>query len=462
MLAGSGSVFASSLLRSVTGFAQSAPPKRLVIWSTPCGVIEEDFRPTGGERNFVLPRILAPLERVNPRLREKLLMFGPGRAQTALHGVRTERGISVKCNADRPVPSTIGHGCETLLTGIAPTIAGEARSAAGPSIDQWLVQRLNPSTRFRSLQFSVGVSAAGRNAHEWALTWGGAGAPLPVMNDPREAFTRVFSNLMIDDSARRRIARRQSVLDAVHRNFTAVRGTLGAEQRRRLEAHLTALREVEQRVQNTTGAGAMCRPPTLPASIGQVTWDRFDGIPQQVGLQVDLMVAALQCGLTQIASFQYGTAAANLAAPWLGIDEFIHTVSHGEVIQAGQTDRYRSVADPVAAREKFSRYNAWLTEQLARFVDALERTPEGSGTMLDNTLVLVVNELSDGNFHTHQNMPWYLIGNVGEHFSTGRYVTFADKSHNDLLVSVARAFGQDVMSFGAPSACTGPLPGLTR
>ncbi len=87
--------------------------------------------------------------------------------------------------------------------------------------------------------------------------------------------------------------------------------------------------------------------------------------------------------------------------------------------------------------------------------------PEGDGTVLDNTVVLWCNELSDGRFHTHQNMPWLLAGSAGGYFRTGRYMQYANKSHNDLLLSLCHAMGVEDETFGDPSFCSGPLSGLT-
>jgi hypothetical protein len=88
--------------------------------------------------------------------------------------------------------------------------------------------------------------------------------------------------------------------------------------------------------------------------------------------------------------------------------------------------------------------------------------PDADGTtVMDNTLILVVNELSHGSLHSWQNMPFFLVGSAGGHFKTGRYLTFENKYHNDLLVSVLNAMGVEETSFGRAELCKGPLAGLT-
>ena len=106
--------------------------------------------------------------------------------------------------------------------------------------------------------------------------------------------------------------------------------------------------------------------------------------------------------------------------------------------------------------------HTWYMQQLAAFIQLLSDMPDQDGSsVMDNTVILVVNELSHGALHSWQNMPFFLVGSAGGYFKTGRYVTFENKYHNDLLVSVMNAMGVEEATFGRPELCTGPLPGLT-
>jgi len=79
--------------------------------------------------------------------------------------------------------------------------------------------------------------------------------------------------------------------------------------------------------------------------------------------------------------------------------------------------------------------------------------------VLDNTLVVWGNEVSEGNTHSHQNMPFVLAGG-GWYFRTGRTLNYSDASHNDLLVSILNAMGNPATTFGQADLCKGPLPNL--
>lgn len=100
----------------------------------------------------------------------------------------------------------------------------------------------------------------------------------------------------------------------------------------------------------------------------------------------------------------------------------------------------------------------WWVSQFAYLVEQLKSRPEGDGTMLDHSLVLLCSEVSDGNTHSHQDMPFVLAGRGGGCVSTGRAMSFEGRRHGDLLAAIARAMGADVDTWG--DSGSGALPGL--
>jgi hypothetical protein len=159
------------------------------------------------------------------------------------------------------------------------------------------------------------------------------------------------------------------------------------------------------------------------------------------------MAAAFACDLTRVGTIAFNWHGSNARFPFLGVNEWHHELSHAP-------------ASDLVARDKLIKIERWFSTQLKSFMDRLAAIPEGSGTVLDNTLILCVNEMSDGYFHTHQNMPFMLAGGASGALRMGRFLKFEDRSHNDLLVSVCNAMGLPDTTFGAESACKGPLPGL--
>jgi hypothetical protein len=93
---------------------------------------------------------------------------------------------------------------------------------------------------------------------------------------------------------------------------------------------------------------------------------------------------------------------------------------------------------------------------VATLLAALDGTTEGSGTSLDNTLVLLCNDMREGNDHYSANIPFVMIGSCGGFFKTGQIVGFNSTPNNKLLTSICHAMGLQVTGVGE-SKYTGDL-----
>ena len=120
---------------------------------------------------------------------------------------------------------------------------------------------------------------------------------------------------------------------------------------------------------------------------------------------------------------------------------------------------YANLLEQTGQQEQAER---WFAEQFAYLVQRLADTPEadGTGTMLDNSLVVWAKEMGDSRQHTCQGVPFVLAGGAGGRFKTGRYLKFQGESHGKLLVSLCQAMGLDTKTFGNPMVGNGPLAGL--
>lgn len=426
--------FALPLLPSLSRAQEaSAPPKRFIVFFHPNGTMPDEWFPTPGvdEESFVLGRILAPLE--------------PHRGDVIITS-----GIDLSSLQQGPgEPHQRGMG--GLLTG-RPLLEGEfvggdgslAGWGSGISVDQRIAEAIGQSTRLRSLLLGV------RNDHPTGagevrnrLSYLGPAQPLPPEGDPVAAFNLLFSDMGTDPGALLELrARRRSVLDAVLDQFSLVTPKLSADDRARLDSHAALVRDLEQRLTAEMGDCAMPAPPS-PLVVND------ENTMQDIARQhIDLMVLALSCDLTRVASLQFSNAQNHIRFPWLESYGDGHSLSH-----AGPSNS--------AAKEEWVARDNWYCQQLAYLLTKLKEIPEGDGTLLDNTCILWVNELSQGNTHSHSNMPFVLAGSAGGYFRTGRYVRFESASHNDLLLSLLRAFDIDDETFGDPAFCTGPLAALT-
>jgi len=407
--------------------ADNTPPKRLLIVFSANGTIYPKWAPTGTETNFTLSPILAPL---NP-YKSKLLVLD---------------GINVKSAGNGPGDDHMkgmGHmltGTE-LLPGNTQGGAGTpAGFAGGISIDQRIVKDVGQTTRFPSLEFGVFV----HDSDVWArMIYAGANQPLPPMEDPVKVYQRIFSNAQQSAAdLAKLLKRRQSVLDHVQGTLTNLGNKVSADDRARLQQHQESVREIEKQLLAQSMA---CSPPAMPAASSLTDENNYPNVGK---LQMDMLVAALACDQTRVASLQWSRSVSQIGFPFLGISQGHHDLSHKD-----DTD--------TAAQDALVKINTWYAQQFAYLLGKLDAVVEADGTtLLDNTMVVWVNELAKGNIHSHNPMPVILAGSCQKAIRTGRYLKVASVPHNNLLVSIANAMGVGLTTFGNPAYCTGPMSGL--
>jgi hypothetical protein len=175
-----------------------------------------------------------------------------------------------------------------------------------------------------------------------------------------------------------------------------------------------------------------------------------DNMPRLSRMQLDLLVNSFAADFARVATYQITNSVGQARMRWLGIEEGHHELSH-------HPDSQRE------SQDKLIRINRWYCEQMAYLVRRLAETPEpgGSGSLLDNTLVIWTNELGKGNSHTLDNIPFVLVGN-GLDFRMGRSLKLPRVPHNRLLLSLAHAMGHRLPHFGNPNFCgDGVLTQLT-
>ncbi len=450
---GAGAVIALPWLEAMSGTgrqAHAAGAKRFVTWFTPNGSIKEAWNVPTVDADFTQTRIFKPLEAFKDRL-------------VVIEGVDN-------VVATKPGPGD-GHmkGMGCMLTGIellpGKTLGGSgtpAGFAGGISVDQEIVAKAKPNTRFPSIELGVQAGSAGS---VWGYSnYKGPGLPLPLDNSASSVWSRIFSEVGAtpgDDSLfQRSRMQRKSVLNGVMANYRLWMGKMGADDRKRLDQHLTAIAELEKRVSSATVAPAAgnCVKPGMPPEQQNVLpkapeatkldYKSNDKFPEIGKLQMDLLAMALQCDLTRVATLQWENSVGGTRFTWLGASRGHHDMSHDP-------------DDVPDIKELLIKINIWFSQQLAYLMGKLAAVQEGDSTLLDNSLILACNELSRGNSHSNADMPFVLAGRAGGKLKGGRYLKFPGTiSHNNLLVSILNMFDVPATTFGNPMWCTGPLSGL--
>jgi hypothetical protein len=329
----------------------------------------------------------------------------------------------------------IGH----MLTGHVNRPWGPGNAdfwAGGISVDQYIASQLEVDA------LTLGVQTRGSNGNT-RMSYAGADLPVHPTEDPLDAFEQIFGDLDLSEAERDdRSARRRSILDGVLRNTERMRAGLGTGQARMLERHLEALRALELRLGETRGVAC---DPSMPSS---------GDLPTKARAQIDLLVEALACGVTDVATLQLGgTGGAEsfnggLSWPSVGISypKSQHVIAH----DYNESQTGDNVTRREAIEEVYYDLYAYLVSRLA------EVETEPGVRLLDDTVCLYTKNI--GRNHRGSELFYMIAGGAGGRLSPGRYLEREDVPHNDLLVSLCNLVGlEDVSSFGDDRFCTGPL-----
>ncbi len=410
--------------------AVTAGPKRFIAVYTPGGTVLENWRPQGTPENFTFGPILTPLASQQSRL-------------IVLDGL--------------DMPSAIGEqnqaGLIALLTGSPQKEF--TQFATGPSLDQVLVRTLSNGFTLPSLELAVrwGTGKSHGLLHPTnILTFldDREFTAVPPRLDPVDIYEKLFGKVPSTDETR---TWDKSILDAVDKRYVKLAARLGREDRARLEQHLSSIRELEQQLAQLP---PRCAAPTLVDTsdynpqaglgsddVGSVKDPATDAAIPKVGkLMMDMMVMALACDLTPIASLMWSDTEAKHTLPWLGLNEHVHYYMNDGGYQ------------PTELTKIFT----WYCEQHAYLLKELQRIQIGERTLLDETLVFFGSHLQHPATHAKTDMPFLLAGGG---IRGGQWLDCGHRSHNDLLVAMCNLLGDRRTTFGDARFCTGALGGLS-
>ena len=407
-LRGSGVALAMPWLSAMeASFAAApAPPRRFVAMTLSLGLLPENLNPQEKGKGYKPSRYLKPLDDLRQHF-------------TVVSGV-SHPGVSG------------GHRAEASLLTAAP-MSGAAQSRNTVSLDQLLAKELGGATRFPSLVLGL----AGRNSPSYTET----GSMIPAEDSPARLFTRLFVADAPGEQARQaqRAREGRSIMDLVAEDTRSLERRLGAGDRRRLDAYLTSVRDLEQRLMEGEKWATRPKPKVdapKPVDIGNP--DDFIGRQRLMG---DMVRLALATDSTRFVTLHLGGSGGKIPIP--GVEEGYHNLSHHGLDKAKLT-QLAIVEEQIVA--------TW-----GDFLRTLRGAEEGGGSLLDHTSVLLTSNLGNASSHDNRNMPVLLAGGGFRH---GRHLAF-DRSSNhplpNLFVSVLRRTGLEVDSF---ATSTGALPGL--
>lgn len=284
----------------------------------------------------------------------------------------------------------------------------------GTTVDQLAAQQIGRETPLPSLELSMDLmSVVGQCDNGYAcvyqnnLSWSSPTTPLPAEAHPRLVFESLFGEQGAGPDRRAALRRRASLLDSVTEEFSSLQKTLGPADRRRVDQYLTSVRDVERRIQQAETAA---RDNPLPDR------DRPTGVPASYAdharLMFDLQLLALQGDITRVVTFQLARETSNRTYPEIGVNEPHHPLTH-----------HGNDPEMIA---KVARINRFHVSLFAEFLEKLDATREGDGSLLDHSLYLYGSGMGNPNVHDHVNLPIVVAGGAAGKMQGGRHLQFTD------------------------------------
>src|SRR5213594_1846274 len=398
VLRGLGATLALPLLDSMVpaltalGKTAAAPIRRLGVF----------YVPNGMSMPYWSPKAEGPLAELPPTLRS----LSPFKKNVLLcGGLDDEAANLVKGGGDH------ARSAGTFLTCVPYKLTAGADVFAAVSMDQLAARELGKETQLSSLELGiesnamVGSCDGGAScAYTNTIAWRTPTTPLPIENDPRAVFERLFGTSGSTDAAARlsRMRRDRSILDVVGGALGNLERVIGPADQVKLDEYLAAVRDAERRIQmaetqNARELPAVDQPLGVPASYSE-----------HARLMMDLLALAYQTDLTRISTFMLAREVSGRAYPEIGVSDSHHPLSHHQNEQA--------------KLERLHKVNEYHFRHFAYLVEKLSKTPEGDGTMLDHTVFLYGTGISDSNTHFHDDLPIAIVGGKAAGIKGGRYI----------------------------------------
>jgi len=401
--------------------AKKTFPTRLAFLYVPNGVNMNEWTPKTVGADFELTPTLEPLK-----------------------DLRSDFSVLSGLTCDKARPHGDGGGDHAraqsaFLTGCQARKTDGANIRIGISADQVAAQKIGSLTKLSSIELGIerGLNAGNCDsgyscAYSANMSWRGEATPMAKEIDPRAVFERLFGNGNRNETAESRAKRdlyQKSILDFVLDDARTLKSKLGATDQRKVEEYLTAVRELEQRIQRVEATAAQMPDATRPT-----------GIPKNYGehahLMIDMLVLAFQSDCTRVSTFMLANDGSNKSYKEIGINDGHHETSHH-----GRNKE---------KLEKIAKINRFHIEQFAYFLKKLKSIKEGEGTLLDNCLIAYGSGISDGDAHNHDNLPILLAGHGGGTVKPGRHIRYAKETPvtNLWLSMIDRAVATGVPKLG--------------
>jgi hypothetical protein len=294
----------------------------------------------------------------------------------------------------------------TWLSCVHPAISQDAHG--GTTIDQIAAQHIGQDTPLPSLEVATENKGGGGFCdRDYGCSYAGTisfrtpTTPLPMENDARKLFMRLFGQGDNADERKRLSKQYGSLLDMLTSEVNDLQRSLGASDKVMLSDYLDTVREIERRIQKMEARDlSYMEIPNAPVN-GSPAFD------QKINLMFDLVALAYQANMTRIFTFMMAAEVSGQTYNHIGVSDAFHPLSHHN--------------NEAAKMDRLAKVQTYHTQVFAKFLDKLAKMPDGDGTMLDHSLFLYGSNMSNSNAHNHYPLPTSIVGGWptmkgGQHF----------------------------------------------
>jgi hypothetical protein len=324
----------------------------------------------------------------------------------------------------------------TFLSGVRAKKTDGSDYELGTTVDQIAAKYMGRETPLPSLELATDFNYVVGNCDNGyacvymnTLAWSTPTTPLPTEANPRVVFERMFGDGGSLAERQAELRRSASILDGLSEGMASLQRRLGAGDRTKVTNYLDSIREVERRIQHAEQQGS----DTLPTLL-----ERPVGAPQQweahAKLMFDLQVLAYQADITRVITFQVAREVSTRTYPQIGVPDAHHPISHHQL-------------DPVKI-EKLAKISGYHVSLFGYFLDKLKSTPDGDGSLLDHSLLLLGSGLGNPDVHDHTNLPILVAGGGSGTHKGGRHIVCQPSTPmTNLLLTMLDKAGVNVEKF---------------
>src|SRR2546423_8310397 len=408
-----------AMIPAATAWAQTPakPVPRLGFVFIPMGCDHGRWTPAGQGKLDELSPSLAPLERVKDQV-------------TVITNTRLQNAY----------PGTHDTSNAGFLSAAFAKHTESSDYFLGTTVDQIAARQIGRETQLASLELAMDLNPlAGVCNNGYAcvyqncLSWSSPTTPLPSEAHPRIVFERLFGEGGPAGARRAALHSRASLLDSFNDDIARLKQRVGMTDRVRVDQYLDSIREVERQIERAdarteeNSIADLERPVGVPAAFAD-----------HAKLLFDLQVLAFQADITRIVTFQLTRELNNRTYPEIGVPDAHHPTSHHG-------------NDPEKLL-KISKINTFHVALFGYFLEKLKSTPDGDGSLLDNTVYLYGSGLGNSSIHDHENLPILVAGGAASGMKGGRHIRYKNGTPlANLHLTLLDRVGVHVDSFGDSS-----------